>query len=169
MRLLDLPIAHTIILDSIAWAVIQPAVAYLCVRLPASAFDPGHWLFRTRKWERDGAVYARLLLVRRWKSLLPSGGTVFKGGFSMRHVASRRVEYLERWLRETCRAELTHWIAMLFGAVFFLWNPVELGLVMVLYAVAVNLPCIIVQRHNRPHILRILRKRQASTQTTIRA
>jgi len=164
---LDLPIAYTVILDSIAWAVIQPTIACLCVRLPASVLEPGHWLFRTRKWERGGAIYARLLLVRRWKSLLPSGGAVFKGGFSMRHVASRRVEYLERWLRETCRAELTHWIAMLFGGVFFLWNPVGLGLVMVLYAVVVNLPCIIVQRHNRPLIARILSKRQASTRTAI--
>lgn len=169
MRVLDLPIGHTVILDCIAWAVIQLAIAYSCTRLPASALDPGQWLFRIREWERGGAIYSRLFLVKRWKSLLPSGGTVFEGGFSMKRVVSRRVEYLERWTRETCRAELMHWIALFSCGMFFLWNPVELGFVMVCYAVVVNMPCIIVQRHNRPHIVRILCKGEASTQTGIRA
>jgi len=162
---IDLPIGWTIVLDSIAWAVIQPMIAYLCVRLPTSALDARQWLFRTRKWERGGAIYERLFLVKRWKSLLPSGGTVFQGGFSMKHIISRRKEYLERWVRETCRAELTHLIALISSGMFFLWNPPVLGFLMVFYAVVANMPCIVVQRYNRPHIIRILCKKEPSAET----
>ncbi len=155
LPLLRLPIGWTVVLDSAAWAVIQPLIGFLCTRLPPSAFDARHWLFRTRGWERDGTIYERLFRVKRWKGWLPSGGTVFRG-FSLRRVASSQNEYLERWLQETCRAELTHWLALGASALFFLWNPPWLGLYMVLYAVLVNVPCIVVQRTNRPHILRIM-------------
>ena len=156
LPLIRLPIGWTVVLDSAVWAVIQPLIGFLCTQLPPSAFDAGHWLFRTRRWEQGGAIYERLFRVRRWKGWLPSGGTVFRGGFSMRRVMSSRREYLERYLQETCRAELTHWLALGASVLFFLWNPPWLGLYMVLYAVVVNAPCIVVQRANRPHILRIM-------------
>ena len=78
----------------------------------------------------------------------------------MKHIASMQSEYLERWLVETCRAELVHWLALLSSGVFFLWNPPHLGFIMVLYAVIVNLPCVIVQRYNRPRLVRVLRTRR---------
>lgn len=90
---------------------------------------------------------------------------MFQGGFSMKHIISRRKEYLERWVRETCRAELTHWIALIFSGMFFLWNPPVLGFLMVFYAVVANMPCIVVQRYNRPHIIRILCKKEPSAET----
>ena len=153
---IELPIYWTIALDSIAWAIIQPAIGYAGTRLPATVLDHRRWLFRTRPWERSGAIYQRLFRVRGWKSALPSGGTVFPGGFSMRQIASRQPDYLQRWLLETCRAELTHWMSILPSALFFLWNPRPLGVAMVVYAVLVNVPCIIVQRYNRPRLMQIL-------------
>ena len=163
--MIDLPIGWTIVVDSIAWAVIHLTIGYLCLRLPGSVLDARRWLFQTRKWEKGGAIYERLFLVKRWKSLLPSGGTVFRGGFSMKHIASRRKEYLERWRGETCRAELTHWIALTSSGMFFLWNPAGLGFVMVFYAVAANMPCMIVQRYNRPRIIGILCKKESLAET----
>lgn len=157
MPLIALPIGWTVLLDSIAWAIIQPAIGYLAVRLPLSAMAPQQWLFRAREWERAGLIYDRILRVKRWKDLLPSGGTVFRG-FSMKRVVSHQRPYLERWVQETCRAELSHWLAFLSSALFFLWNPPLLGLAMVLYAAALNLPCIVVQRYNRPHLMRILER-----------
>ncbi len=162
MPLIALPIGWTILLDSIAWAIIQPAIAFFALRLPLSTLDAGRWLFQARRWEGEGAIYDRLLRVKRWKDLLPSGGTVFQG-FSMKRVASRQRAHLERWVKETCRAELTHWLALLSSTLFFLWNPPLLGLAMVLYALAMNLPCIVVQRYNRPHLLRILEKPGATS------
>lgn len=155
MRTAEMPTGLTVLLDGAAWAFIQTSLAFLCSRLPVSALNPGHWLFRTRGWERGGAAYESLFRVRRWKSSLPSGATVF-GGFPMRRVISRERSYLGRWQRETCRAELMHWLALLSSGLFFLWSPAWLGSVMVLYAVLANAPCIVAQRHMRPRIAGIL-------------
>ncbi|NLP06049.1 hypothetical protein GX411_08890 [Candidatus Fermentibacteria bacterium] len=155
MQIAGLPMGLTVLLDCAAWTAIQTLLAFLCARLPVSALDPGHWLFRAREWERGGAIYERLFRVRAWKSRLPSGASVF-GGFPMKRFASRERNYLERWLRETCRSELMHWLAFLSSGLFFLWNPAWLGSVMVLYAVAANMSCIVAQRHGRPRIAGIL-------------
>jgi len=162
VQVIHLPTGYTIILDCFAWAFLQTSIAYFCVRMPVSRLDPNGWLFRTRRWEKGGDLYMRLFRVRKWKSRLPSGGIVFKNGFSMKQVASRQEDYLERWLRETCRAELMHWIALAVSGLFFLWNPPLLGSLMVIYAVIANLPCLVTQRYNRPRILRILHESDTS-------
>jgi glycosyl-4,4'-diaponeurosporenoate acyltransferase len=160
MRIVYLSRFWTIVIDSLAWAIIQPGIAYLSMRFPPSLLEPDAWLFRTRTWEEEGEIYDRLLKVRRWKGRLPSGGTLFAGGFSMGHVESREANYLRTWLIETCRAELCHWLAILPAALFFLWNPPWLGAIMVLYAVLFNAVPIVVQRHNRPRLRAILRRRE---------
>ncbi len=133
MPIIDLPTHWVIILDFVAWGILQPAAAWLCTMLPSAVFCPARWLFRTRRWERDGTVYDRFLAVRRWKGLLPSGGTVRRGGFDMRHVTSHAPDYLRTWVLESCRAELVHWLAIPPALLFFLWNPWYVGLLMIPY------------------------------------
>lgn len=155
MRVVHLPLLWTLVLDSVAWSVLQPGIAYLSMRFPPSWLDPERWLYRSRAWERGGRLYQNLFKVKRWKSRLPSGGTLL-GGFSMTQISSRDRDYLEAWLIETCRAELCHWIAIAPAFLFFLWNPPWLALVMVAYALTFNAVPIIVQRHNRPRLLALL-------------
>ncbi len=157
MRVVDLPMLWTIVLDSAAWALIQPAIAYLALRIPARAFDPQGWLFRTRHWERGGAIYQTVFHVRAWKAWLPSGARLFAGAFEIRSLAAYTVPYLRRWSLESCRSELCHWLAILPAALFFLWNPPWVGGGMIAYAVLFNAPCIIAQRYNRPRVIRLLR------------
>lgn len=78
------------------------------------------------------------------------------GGFSMRRVASHSDEYVARWVAESCRAELTHWLAMLPVVLFVLWNPPVAVAANGVYALCANLPCIVVQRYNRPRLVRLL-------------
>lgn len=160
MRIVYLSRFWTIVVDSLAWAIIQPGIAYLSMRFPPSLLDPDAGLFRPRAWEKNGDIYDQLLRVRRWKGRLPSGGTLFPGGFPMDQIASRDEEYLRTWLMETCRAELCHWLAILPSALFFLWNPPWLGAVMVAYAFLFNAVPIVVQRHNRPRLQAIIRRRE---------
>ena len=78
----------------------------------------------------------------------------------MAHVESRERGYLQQWVRESCRAELTHWVALALVVLFVLWNPPVGVVANLVYAIAANLPCILVQRYNRPRFLAIL-ERQA--------
>lgn len=158
MPIVDLPALWLILLNFAAWGILQPAAASLGTLLPPKVFQPQRWLFRARRWEKDGAVYDRLLAVRRWKRLLPAGGTVRRGGFDMRRVTSHDPDYLRTWVVESCRAELVHWLALPPALLFFLWNPWPAGLIMIVYAIVVNGPCILAQRYNRPRFLALLER-----------
>ena len=59
---------------------------------------------------------------------------------------------------ETCRAELTHWLTMVFAPFFFLWNKPFVGWIMIAYALAENVPLIMAQRYNRSRLVYLYRK-----------
>ena len=64
-------------------------------------------------------------------------------------LPARDVEGLRTFVRETRRAELTHWWAMACAPLFVLWNPPVAAALLVAYGVLVNLPFVLIQRYNR--------------------
>jgi len=154
----DLPARWLLAVNTLVWLVIQVGLGYLSHRMSYRTLNHFSGLLRTRTWERNGAIYQRVLLVKRWKSLLPAGGTVFPGGFSLKRIASLDHAYLRKWVTESGRAEVTHWMAIPPVVLFFLWNPPLGCAVNIIYAMVVNLPCIIVQRYNRPRLLAIIER-----------
>ena len=155
----ELPASWLLPVNSVVWVLIYVALGNLSQRVPDSMLSDRRWLFRTRRWEREGASYQKVFRVKSWKSMLPSGATLFRGAVSLSRVLSHDCGYLNEWKRESCRAELTHWLAILAGPLFFLWNPPAGDALNAAFAVAFNLPCVLVQRYNRPRLLAILRKR----------
>lgn len=151
-------IAHVVAADAAVWASWSAAVGYAAHRLPAHRLDHDTALTRLRPWERRGRAYERLH-IRRWKDRLPELGAVFRGGVSKRSLRSAGTPDLERFARETRRAELVHWAIPIVTPVFALWNPPWLLLAMVAYAVIANLPCLLVQRYNRGRLLRLIERR----------
>jgi glycosyl-4,4'-diaponeurosporenoate acyltransferase len=147
---LELPVFWTILLNAGVWLCIHLGVSYMSSRLPLSLFNEAGWLYRTRGWEKEGRTYQALFRIRRWKGLLPDGAAVFQAGFRKKRLASRTPEYLHAFLKETCRAELCHWLVFALVPTFFLWNPWYVAVPMIPYAVATNMPCILAQRFNRP-------------------
>lgn len=133
-------------------------VGYLMHRVPAARFSRDSWLTRARAWERDGRVYDERLRIRRWKDRLPEGGAFFAGGFSKRAVAARDRAYFERFVVETRRAEVTHWWVLALAPVCVLWNPWWALPVVAVYALAANVPCILVQRYNRARLRRLVQR-----------
>jgi glycosyl-4,4'-diaponeurosporenoate acyltransferase len=143
--------------NAAAWLIIHLGSVYLSNRIRIERFDANSWPFRTRRWERQGQVYATWLRVKRWKNLLPDGARMSRKAFTIKRFTSRSPAYLKRYISETCRAELCHWLALAVAPMFFLWNPWYVAVLMLPYAIAVNMPCIISQRYNRPRMLRMLR------------
>lgn len=147
----------TIIIDIVAWFIIHMGVSYIMTRQPLVSFKPDSWLYRQRSWEKNGRIYERFFRLKSWKKKLPDGAAVFKNGFEKRRLKETSQRYLLDFISETCRAELTHWIVLLFGFIFLIWNIWWVGIVMIIYATIVNLPCIITQRYNRIKLRRITR------------
>jgi len=150
--LLELPKSGIIFLNIVGWPVIQLSLAWLFTQMPANWFNPDPPL----SWEDDGNLYDRLFAIRRWKDLLPDGSRWFTGGFAKRMLSSKDPGYLARFIQETRRGELCHWLAMVCAPVFVLWNPWWADLIMFAYAIVGNLPCILVQRYNRHRLSRLL-------------
>lgn len=157
----DLPTLPTILLDVAAWLIIHIGVSYFMTHVPLSLFDTGFWLYEQRKWEQGGKIYVRVFRLKKWKKRLPDGAALFKKGFKKKHLKGLEGAYLDSFIRETCRAELTHWIMFLLSPVFFIWNPWYVGIVMIVYAALANMPCIIIQRYNRIRLKRVFAKRTA--------
>ncbi|PZS20135.1 MAG: glycosyl-4,4'-diaponeurosporenoate acyltransferase [Acidimicrobiales bacterium] len=148
-----------IALDLVAWAMVHAATGYLAHCLPDRCYQSNSWLWRERRVEDGGRLYQRLR-IQRWKPHLPEGGTILAGGFDKRHLHGWETAQLEQFVVETRRAELGHWLAVLAAPVFFAWNPVRAALVMPVYAVAANGPCIAAQRYNRIRLTRLLATRR---------
>jgi glycosyl-4,4'-diaponeurosporenoate acyltransferase len=133
------------------------SVSYIMARQPLASFKPDSWLYQQRSWEKNGRIYERLFRLKSWKKKLPDGAAVFKNGFEKKRLKETSQKYLLDFISETCRAELTHWIVFLFGFIFLIWNIWWVGMVMIVYATIVNIPCIITQRYNRIKLHRIIR------------
>jgi glycosyl-4,4'-diaponeurosporenoate acyltransferase len=143
-------------IDVVILIVWNAAVGYAFHRLPVEAFAHDRGITRLRPWERDGRFWVDVARIRRWKRWLPDAGDLFAGGFSKRRLSARDPAYFQRFVAETRRAELVHWVVPAIVPLFFLWNPWWLAMVMVVYAAVANVPCLVTQRYNRARLERVL-------------
>jgi glycosyl-4,4'-diaponeurosporenoate acyltransferase len=159
MQVIYLP--HSLMIASffVFWGLYQTVIPVLCLRIPMGALDCTRGIYRTREWEHAG-FYKRTFSVGRWKHLLPDGAAISRKGFRKRKLVSTDPAYLERFLAESCRAELTHWLAILPFWIFGFWAPPVIIPMMLVYALVANLPCIVTQRYNRLRIALLLERRR---------
>ena len=163
MQILYLNTTQTILLDVIAWSIIQFTIGYFSSKIPLDWLNPEHPLFQTFAWEKGGDIYEKYFHVRAWKHLIPNGSAPYRDGYSIKNLANYDPAYLERWLKESVRAEICHYLMILPCIFFFLWNNVGLGWVMVAYAFINNLVPIILQRYNRPRMRKLLARLEKKT------
>lgn len=156
MQIFYLPDYCTLVLFFLLWPAFQVAAALLSLAMDNSLFSYNSFMYRCRKWESEGKIYQKIFKVRSWKKYLPDGGALMKGGYVKRHLQTLSKESLQRFLVESCRAELSHILAILPFWVFGLFAPPRVILFMFICSIAMNLPCIITQRYNRPRIVRLL-------------
>lgn len=154
--LIELPIIWTIIINILLWLAIHLTIAYIATILPSGLINVESPIYREWNWEKGGMIYEKYFRIRMWKELLPDGSALFKKGFRKKRMVTVSREYIEKFIIEVCRAEMAHWIVILCSPVFFIWNPLWAGIVMILYAIAANMPCILAQRYNRIRLRRLL-------------
>jgi glycosyl-4,4'-diaponeurosporenoate acyltransferase len=146
----------TIVVDVLAWGFFHAATGYAAHRLGNERLAKDGPLLRQRAFETGGHWYRRRLRIHRWKDRLPEAGALFEGGVSKRELPGRDADGLRTFVRETRRAELTHWWAMWCSPLFLLWNPPLAAALLVAYGVLVNVPFIAIQRYNRARTLLVL-------------
>ena len=73
-------------------------------------------------------------------------------GFRKKKLKTLDSDYLKAFIKETCRAEWAHWMQIIPFWLFGFWAPPPVIWFMLLYALLLNMPCIIAQRYNRPRL-----------------
>lgn len=146
------------------------AAHFIGEAIPAASFHYDRFPYRAWRWERDGRIYDGLR-IRKWKDRLPDMSRVMPDMVPKRLGKSPTSSDAWRLVRETCRAEIVHLgLCICAPAIYFFWWS-WIGVMLVCLTVLGNLPFILIQRYNRPALVRLAerleireeRKRNAGT------
>lgn len=148
-----------LVVNSGAWFLVHMGIALLTVRISDKWLEKRVYFFRSRTWKKNGKFWQEYFRIRSWKKLLPDGSLFIPSSYDQTHLQGTAEENLEKFILETVRAELTHWLMIPPAFFFFLWNPPWAGYMMLIYALILNLPLIITQRYNRPRLQRLLQRK----------
>ena len=124
--------------------------------LPRRWFDGERFPYRCYKWEKQGKLYTRIG-VDRWKTLVPDMSRILpdmvKKQVMPTAVTAAQAAVL---VQETCVAEAVHTASSLLGLVCLgLWPGWGGVLVWLVWFLLGNLPFILIQRYNRPRLIRL--------------
>jgi len=134
------------IADVVYWPIIQISVSALLVLVPNDYFSSDTAVTQPRSYEASLRIYRRFR-VQHWKKRLPDWGSLVGG--EPKRVKTHKLADRSRFLAETRRAEIAHWIQLLSAAFCWTWNPLWAAVLMTTYAILANVPCILAQRYNR--------------------
>lgn len=125
----------------------------ICVFVSPNFFDPEKRIYRPHKWEKGGRFYRDVLKINKWKDHVPR--YTGKDGFSKDHIDDTSIEYIDRFILETCRGEWNHRVNCLLSLVMLLVNNITYGIIFSLCVLAGNLPFAVIQRYNRFRLQRL--------------
>lgn len=107
-------------------------------------------------WECSGRIYDAFH-IKRWQNKVPDMSKITKGIMPQKKMHSRKSEDIEIMILETCIAELIHLLLMLMGfGCIGIWDGPGGVIVSIAYFIG-NIPYIMIQRYNRPRLIRLLR------------
>ena len=135
--------------------------------LPKKWFHFDRAPFCAFAWERAGRVYTKLG-IHHWQSRVPDMSRFFP-----KLMPAKSLERLPdqtgllTMIQETCVAEAVHVVLCLFGiACLWLWPGFGGAAVYTVYVLLGNLPFILIQRYNRPRLVRMYRRREKQKEGT---
>lgn len=154
--LVELPDIWIVVLNVVGIPVIHIGLSWIFTKMPRTSFDPLSPLFRAREIEQGGVIYQTLFGIRRWKGLLPDAAPWFDG-FAKGNLKDKDPVYLRNFIAETCRGEAAHYGQIAGLLVTLIWNPWPVAaIVMIVYSLLSNLPCVILQRFTRARLRHFL-------------
>lgn len=130
-------------------------------------FIPRTWVrcdrfpFKEYRFEKNGKLYD-MFGIERWKGKLPDISEYIKSVFPKKMTGDLMKKddgYFERFAKETCISELIHFAIMFISPLYLLFNwDIHWGVAVMFIDIMVNIPFIMVQRYNRPRLLRIAQR-----------
>lgn len=156
MKIIKLLIQKEFVANIVTFFLFSIIITYLSNKLPDSIYSCKSWLLKERSWEKKGMIYQHVLKVKYWKKYLPELSDFVKSVFPKREIKEFSKNYLQKFLYESCKSEVTHWCIILSSLLFYFWTEFGPASLMLAIAITINLPYIIIQRYNRPRIMELV-------------
>ena len=122
--------------------------------LPRKWFCAEKAPWRSAPWEKGGRIYLKLG-IRKWKDHLPDMSRLMPDMVKKKLAAADPMSLVQ----ETCVAECVHcWLVVLSVGMLFLWKSVWSWALWLVYNLLGNVSFILIQRYNRPRLLRLAEK-----------
>ncbi|MBQ8005319.1 MAG: hypothetical protein IJ303_03300 [Clostridia bacterium] len=142
----------------IRFVVIAGILAHLLgISISKKCFDHSAFPFSDFEWERGGRFYNKLG-VSRWMAKMPDMSKIIPYMFQKKLDANMRPEYVLKYINETCLAELIHWLLVFSSPVLFFIVGGACGVLFMFMYIIGNIPFIIIQRYNRPKLVRLYKR-----------
>ena len=125
---------------------------FLGEALPRRWFREDCFLWHCYSWEQGGKVYEKLH-IRKWKDYMPDMSQIMPDMVPKRISKESSSVQIDRLVKETCVAELTHDVLIVVAFVCVLIWPGKGGFVMAMLFAIGNVPYVLIQRYNRPHLI----------------
>ena len=126
--------------------------------VPKGWFKPEKGWFRSFSFERNGAVYEKLG-IRKWHKKVLDMSRILPGLMPAKNLSGDYGQNLPVMIRETCVAEVVHITVSIAGLrCLWMWPGIGGVTVTAIHIVLLNLPFILIQRYNRPRLIRLQKK-----------
>lgn len=135
------------------------AVSFFTGRLlPKRWFRADRFPYRSFRFEKNGRIYEKLH-IRKWQNKVPDMSRIFPKMTPAKRLEGDLQHHLPRMLQETCVAELIHCLNCVAGLYCLKLYPGIGGVIVVLlYVFVFNLPFVLIQRYNRPRLIRLAKR-----------
>ena len=138
-------------------AFIAIAAFFIGRILPKRWFHAEMFPYASYSFEKNGKIYDRLH-IRKWMNRLPDMSRVFKKWMPAKKLDGSCREKLPLLIRETCIAEFIHTAEGIAGFYcIWIWPGIG-GFVLGLLFLLGNLPFILIQRYNRPRMMKLWKR-----------
>lgn len=146
------------------YCAISGLVGFLFGRLISRwQINPDKGLFRCYKIEKNGAIYEKLN-IRMWQKKVPDMSRIAPFLMPPKNLSGDYAERLPTMIQETCVAEITHVVVSILGLrCLKIWPGMGGFVVTAVFILIFNVPYILIQRYNRPRLIRLydkIRKRE---------
>lgn len=143
-------------------AVIGILAHYIGESMPRGWFSENKFPYRIYAFEKNGRIYEKIG-IRSWKTKLPDMSRIMRDMLPKRVTFDATSESVGALLKETCVAEFIHQcLCVLSVGIYFIWKN-STGVVLMFVFIFCNIPFILIQRYNRPHLTSLknrLKKRE---------
>ena len=143
---------------AIFFAVTGLLLFFLGRLIPPEKMEWYRFPYKLYAAEKEGNIYKKIG-IHHWQNKVPDMSKIFKKIMPPKKMVDTHPDSLLRMIQETCVAELTHIALCVTGLYCIKLWPGAGGIILALLNICLfNLPFILIQRYNRPRLVRLYKR-----------